>query len=233
MGPAKSLRYALQHFEGAAAVNALDDFGLLLVDDHPLFRDGLTMALQSRAPGLRVCAVSSAEEADQLLSDESQMFDLVLLDYRLQGTDGLRCALSLRARHCHVSFGLMSGIDDSNLPGRVRDAGLVAYLPKALEIDDLMESLQLLAAGETVFCKAVDASISQDGPTQQFGLTARQLSVLQLLATGATNKVIAQNLGISPATVKNHLDAIFEKMGATNRLQAVMMANASLPSDGL
>ncbi|MBU0827458.1 MAG: helix-turn-helix transcriptional regulator, partial [Gammaproteobacteria bacterium] len=60
-----------------------------------------------------------------------------------------------------------------------------------------------------------------------------QLAVLQLLATGATNKVIAQNLGISPATVKNHLDAIFEKMGATNRLQAVMMASATTSQDGL
>ena len=115
----------------AASVNALDDFGLLLVDDHPLFRDGLTMALQSRAPGLRVCAVSSADEADQLLSDDSQAFDLVLMDYRLQGADGLRCALSLRLRHCHVSFGLMSGIDDGTLSARVRDAGLVAYLPKS------------------------------------------------------------------------------------------------------
>lgn len=214
-------------------MNALDDFGLLLVDDHPLFRDGLTMALQSRAPGLRVCAVSSAEEADQLLSDESQVFDLVLLDYRLQGTDGLRCALSLRSRHCNVSFGLMSGVDDAGLPLRVRDAGLVAYLPKALEIDALIESLQLLAAGETVFCEAAHAIVSQDVQTQQFGLTARQWSVLQLLSTGATNKVIAQNLGISPATVKNHLDAIFEKMGATNRLQAVMMASATLPQDGI
>ncbi|WP_298213022.1 response regulator transcription factor [Acidovorax sp.] len=214
-------------------MDALDDFGLLLVDDHPLFRDGLVMALQSRAPGLRVQAVSSAEEADQLLSDESQVFDLVLLDYRLQGTDGLRCALSLRLRHCNASFGLMSGIDDASLPARVRDAGLVAYLPKALEVDALIESLQLLATGETVFCESIEASALQDANTQQYGLTARQWSVLQLLATGATNKVIAQNLGISPATVKNHLDAIFEKMGATNRLQAVMMANATPPQDAL
>ncbi len=210
-------------------MNALDDFGLLLVDDHPLFRDGLTMALQTRAPGLRVQAVSSAEEADHLLSNESDVIDLVLMDYRLQGADGLRCALRLRARHCHVSFGLMSGLDDASLPLRVRDAGLVAYLPKALEIDALIESLQLLAAGQTVFCEAAQPAphtVPQDDALEPFGLTARQLSVLQLLATGATNKVIAQQLGISPATVKNHLDSIFEKMGATNRLQAVMMASA-------
>ena len=207
-------------------MNALDDFGLLLVDDHPLFRDGLTMALQSRAPGLRVCAVSSAQEADQLLSDQSQMFDLVLLDYRLPGADGLRCALQLRAQHENVSFGLMSGLDDSSLPARVRDAGLVAYLPKALEIDALLTALCALASGETVFCMSDEPSALKDKGPLLFGLTARQLAVLRLLATGATNKMIAQDLGISPATVKNHLDSIFEKMGAANRVQAVVMAQA-------
>ena len=184
---------------------------------------------------MRVYAVSSAEEADKLLSEDAQMFDLVLMDYRLQGTDGLRCALRLRSRHCNVSFGLMSGLDDASLPLRVRDAGLVAYLPKAMEIDALIASLQCLAAGETVFCEPAQCTepvALADDPPQQFGLTARQVSVLQLLATGATNKVIAQNLGISPATVKNHLDSIFEKMGATNRLQAVMMASAKLSQDG-
>jgi two-component system, NarL family, nitrate/nitrite response regulator NarL len=60
-----------------------------------------------------------------------------------------------------------------------------------------------------------------------FGLTARQMAVLRLLATGASNKAIAQQMGISPATVKNHLDAIFAKMGASNRLQAVMMVRAA------
>lgn len=211
-----------------ATMNALDDFGLLLVDDHPLFRDGLAMALQNRAPGLRVCAVATADEADALLSDRTQNFDLVLLDYRLQGTDGLRCAERLRSRHRSVSFGLMSGLDDASLPLRVREAGLVAYLPKALEVDALIHALQQLAEGEAVFCQAADAPSSQDAGTTQFGLTTRQLSVLQMLATGATNKVIAQHLGISPATVKNHLDAIFEKMGATNRVQAVVMVQALL-----
>ena len=110
----------------------------------------------------------------------------------------------------------------------MRDAGLVAYLPKALEVDALIEALQQLAAGETVFCEAADTPLSQPNGTAQFGLTTRQLSVLQMLATGATNKVIAQHLGISPATVKNHLDAIFEKMGVTNRVQAVVMAQALL-----
>jgi len=207
-------------------VTALDDFGLMLVDDHPLFRDALAMALQVRAPGLRVKAVSSAEEARQCLDSDQETFDLVLLDYRLPGVDGLRCAQQLQRQYAHVGFGLMSGLDDASLPLRVREAGLVAYLPKALEIDALLEALYSLAMGETVFHMA-DASAGGGHRMNDFGLTARQAAVLRLLATGASNKEIAQNLGISPATVKNHLDAIFEKMGASNRLQAVMMAKAA------
>ncbi len=209
-------------------MHPLADFGLLLVDDHPLFRDGLAMALQARAPGMSVHAVSSADEAHQLLSDISQLFDLVLIDYRLQGADGLQSALQLRAQHCNVSFGLMSGLDDASLPLRVRSAGLVAYLPKSLEIDTLLAALGTLATGESVFYMADDSGAPLGADESPFGLTTRQTAVLQMLATGASNKVIAQNLGISPATVKNHLDAIFEKMGVTNRLQAVMLAREAL-----
>ncbi len=209
-------------------MNALDDFGLLLVDDHPLFRDGLAMALQNRAPGLRVCAVASADEADALLADESQVFDLVLLDYRLQGTDGLRAAQRLRSRHCNVSFGLMSGLDDASLPLRVRDAGLVAYLPKALEVDALIEALQQLATGETVFCEAAETPLSQPNGTAQFG--SDDTAIVGF--ADACHRCHQQGDSAAPGHLARHrqepLDAIFEKMGATNRVQAVVMAQALL-----
>lgn len=208
-------------------VGRLDDFGLLLVDDHPLLRDGLTMALRASAPGLRVQAVASAEEASALLVREAEAFDLVLLDYRMPGEDGLRAAEALRRRHAHIAIGLMSGIEDSSLPVRAREAGLVAYLPKSLEIDALIAALGRLARGDTVFDLAKAARRDGLDTCGPFGLTTRQMTVLQLLATGASNKVIAQQMGISPATVKNHLDAIFAKMGAANRLQAVMMLRSA------
>lgn len=208
-------------------VDRLDDFGLLLVDDHPLLRDGLTMALRTSAPGLRVQAVASAEEADALLVREAEAFDLVLLDYRMPGEDGLSAAQALRRRHAHIAVGLMSGAEDNSLPVRAREAGLVAYLPKSLEIDALITALERLARGETVFDLAEAVHHNGLGACGPFGLTARQMAVLRLLATGASNKVIAQQMGISPATVKNHLDAIFAKMGAANRLQAVMMVRSA------
>ncbi|RKR66646.1 LuxR family two component transcriptional regulator [Acidovorax sp. 94] len=214
---------------GDPALDPLNGFALLLVDDHPLFRDGLAAALRHQAPGLRVQAVGSPAEAIDLLAGhgegESEGFDLVLLDYRLPGMDGLRCAALLMAQHPGMGVGLMSGVDDPTLARRTQDAGLVAYLPKTLEVPALLAQLRQLAEGEPSFAVAAQPPDAEQ-PTGPYGLTARQIDVLHMLASGGSNKEIARAMGISPGTVKNHLNAIFTKMGAANRVQAVMMAQA-------
>lgn len=208
-------------------MDTLKSFRLLLLDDHPLFREGLVMALNKLEPDCEVVAVATLPQAMSLLAEDPNRFDLVLIDYKLPGRDGLSCAIELQTRHPMVSFGLISGEDDALLPQRAREAGLVAFLSKSLEMHALLDALRQLARGEMVY--SLNTSLATRGlPAQDFGLTPRQLDVLQMLATGESNKAIAQNMGISPATVKNHLDAIFEKMGVTNRLQAVMLAKAAL-----
>lgn len=208
--------------------DVLDGFGVLLVDDHPLFREGLAAALRHRAPRLRVHAVGTLEEALDALAGPGGDFDLVLLDYRLPGTDGLRCAAQLDEVYPQVGIGLLSGLDDPSLPRRARDAGLLACLSKALELPDLLACLRRLAMGETVFGGEALARADPAPATLAYDLTERQMHVLRELATGASNKEIARALGISPATVKNHLEAIFVRMGAAGRVQAVMMAQAVL-----
>ena len=211
-------------------MDALDGFALLLVDDHPLFRDGLAAALRHQAPGLRVQAVGSPAEAIDLLArlgdGDGEGFDLVLLDYRLPGTDGLRCAAQVMERYPGLGVGLMSGADDPTLGRRAQDAGLVAYLPKTLEVPALLAQLRQLAEGEPAFADSAPPPVVEQPATGPYGLTARQFAVLRMLASGGSNKEIARAMGISPGTVKNHLNAIFVKMGAANRVQAVMMAQA-------
>ena len=206
-------------------MDALDGFALLLVDDHPLFRDGLAAALRHHAPGLRVQAVGAPDEALALLAGDGE-FDLVLLDYRLPGTDGLRCAAQVMERYPVLGVGLMSGADDPTLGRRAQDAGLVAYLPKTLEVPALLAQLRQLAEGEPAFADSAPPPVVEQPATGPYGLTARQFAVLRMLASGGSNKEIARAMGISPGTVKNHLNAIFVKMGAANRVQAVMMAQA-------
>lgn len=208
-------------------MHSLTNFGLLLLDDHPLFRDGLVMALNQLEPGCEVVAVATLPQAQALLAADPHRFDLVLVDFKLPGGNGFSCIDVLRAQHPMLSYGLISGEDDEQLPRQAQASGLVAFLSKSLEMSALLDALRLLAQGETVFCGSA-LSPTRPPPGHDFGLTPRQLAVLQMLATGESNKTIAQAMGISPATVKHHLEAIFEKMGVTNRLQAVMLARAAL-----
>lgn len=198
----------------------LDGFGVLLVDDHPLFREGLALALRQRVPALTVKAVASLPDALQVLQGMADHIDLAVLDYRLPGENGLQCAGRLRARFPGVACALMSGVDDPGLPERARAAGLMAYFSKSLEVDNLVEGLRCLARGESYFVAIRPPAPASGNPL----LTARQQQIVQLAARGASNKEIAQALGIAPHTVKNHLAQIFEKLGASNRTQAVSLA---------
>ena len=197
----------------------LAGFSVLLVDDHPLFREGLMLALAQRSPALHCHAVASLQEALQHVAASGNSVDLVLFDYRLPGEDGLACARKLRLRFPQIACALMSGSDDASLPTRVREAGLVGYFPKTLDVDALLEGLACLARGETFYTSGF-AALSA---SSHEGLTPRQHEILRRVADGATNKEIAQLLQIAPHTVKNHLAQIFDRLGASNRAQAVSM----------
>ena len=215
------------HQEKTTESSALTGFGLLLLDDHALFRDGLVMAMGQLAPECDVVAVDSRQAATSALAAQPERFDLVLVDYKLPDTNGLAFATEIRAAHPCLSVGLLSGEDDADLPTQARAAGLVAFLSKSLGMNAMLAALTQLAQGDTVFTPQMPTSAPALAEPP-FGLTPRQLDVLALLATGQSNKAIAQAMGISPATVKNHLDGIFAKMGVANRLQAVMLARAAL-----
>jgi DNA-binding NarL/FixJ family response regulator len=174
-------------------------------------------------------AVGSLDEALAHLQQQasrSAQTDLALLDYRLPGEDGLQCALRLRARFPAVACAIMSGTDDARLPARVREAGLMGYFPKTLDVSALLQGLEQLALGHSYFAP-LHAQVLPDAADP---LTPRQREVLGMVARGATNKEIAQILQIAPHTVKNHLGQIFERLGAANRAQAVsMLQDSTLP----
>lgn len=190
---------------------------LLLVDDHPLFREGLALALQQALPGVQVLACGTPAEAQALLAARPGTTDLVLVDHRLAGgAIGLDWARQLRRSQPVLAVALMSGEDDASLPARARQAGLVAFLPKTLDVPTLARVLRALQAGDTWFPPA-------HASTTATGLTERQHQIVQLAAQGANSKAIGQALGISPATVRNHFAQIFERLGARSRAHAVQL----------
>jgi two-component system nitrate/nitrite response regulator NarL len=198
-------------------MNDLDGFSLLLVDDHPLFREGLLLALQQRQPGMRAVGVASPAEARATLLVDPQGFDLVLIDHRLPGESGLLAASRLRIEFPAAACALMSGIEEPGLADRARAAGLAAFIPKSLDVSTLMQAMAGLARGGSYF-----PASGAEAPV--LDLTPRQMQVVELAGRGASNKEIAQALGIAPHTVKNHFAQIFEKLGASNRAQAVTLA---------
>lgn len=204
-------------------MDELDGFSILLVDDHTLFREGLALALAQRVPGVAVAAVATLDEAQAWLQRAGADVDLVLIDYRLPGTDGLKGAAGLRAAFPQTACALMSGADDPALPERARAAGLAGYFHKSFDLQRLLDGLRQLAAGETCFPSGF-VPLEPAAPDALRELTERQREVLGMVAAGATNKEIALAMGIAPHTVKNHLAQIFERLGAANRAQAAAMA---------
>lgn len=191
---------------------------LLIVDDHPLYRLGLIAALASAMPGAEVEGAASAEDALALLEREPG-FDLVLVDQRLPGMDGLAALAHFGERRPDVPRVLISGSEEVGLARRAVDAGASGFIPKSLSVEEVAAAIGRVLEGE-VFLPQEDTAPPQPPGT----LTLRQLEVLRLLGEGYTNKEIARALEIAVRTVRTHVEAIFEHLGAENRTQAVLAA---------
>jgi DNA-binding NarL/FixJ family response regulator len=196
---------------------ALPAARVLIVEDHPLYRDGLLALLQRRAPLLQ-CRVADSADAALLQMRAHLDIDLVLSDLRLPGAmDGL--ALLARVGHEFPTAArvLVSGSDDPHLPEQAQRAGLMGYLPKSLEPHLWVHALARILAGDPWFPAM---------PVGEAGPTERQVVILQRLAAGCGNKEIARELGITERTVKYHLGEVYGRLSAANRAEAVARASA-------
>ncbi|MGQ0501312.1 MAG: response regulator transcription factor [Panacagrimonas sp.] len=189
---------------------------MLFIDDHPIYGDGLAFALSRSLPQLKVRVVKSGVAALDALAREDT--DLVLSDYRLPGEDGLTLLKCLTARHPSVAMGLLCADATPELARRAREVGVVCCLSKERDMSAMADALQQVLAGELVFDARAPTS-------EQDGISDRRLEILRLAALGLTNKQIARKLNVTERTVKDHWSIIFERLGATNRAQAVNLAH--------
>ena len=190
---------------------------VLIVEDHPLYRDGLLGMLQRSAPLLQCRVADSAASA--LLQLRAHLdTDLVLSDLRLPGdTDGLALLAQVGHEFPTAARVLVSGSDDPNLSEQARRAALMGFLPKAMEPAMWMHALSQILAGEPWF---PPNALAEAAPNE------RQVVILQRLAAGWSNKEIARELGITVRTVKYHLGEVYGRLGAANRTEAVARASA-------
>jgi DNA-binding NarL/FixJ family response regulator len=195
---------------------------VLIADDHPLSREGLSIAVRHAFPDCGVLAAGTIAEAERLAGQHSDL-KLVILDLMLPDTHGFSGLMRLQFLRPDVPIAIITACRDPELATMARDLGAIAFFSKATSLDQFAEALREIGAGCQVFPATVnttDSSLLRDQIAQ---LSQAQRRVLFALADGQANKKIAHDLAVTEATIKAHLTVIFRKLGVTNRLQAMLV----------
>ena len=204
------------------------EVSVLIVDDHEVVRTGLERMLAT-SPGLRVVgAAASGEEA--LVLARSLRPDVVLLDLNLPGMSGLE-VIPRMLQEGEASTGSPKIIvltvhdDDDIVLGAVR-GGAHAYLLKDADCQEIVRVIRQVAAGGRHFDAVVVHALMEDEQRRKDAdpLSEREVEILRLVAAGATNKEVGQQLFLSPDTVKTHLESVYRKLGVRDRAHAVAVA---------
>ena len=200
---------------------------LLVVDDHEIIRLGLRLMLQGTDLQI-IGEVTSANEAIESL--ESLRPDIVLMDIRMEGGDGLNALGRMKLDHPDLPIVLYSAYDNPTYIARAVALGASGYVLKSAPRERLHEALKTAASGESAWTREelrrVTGALATPRLSQdiEVPLTQRESEVLRQMALGLTNKEIAKMLGISYETVKEHVQHILRKIGVSDRTQAAVWA---------
>lgn len=207
---------------------------VLIVDHHPLAREGLKCFVSALAD--RVEVLQGASLADALeqarAADLNGSIDLITLDLSIPGMDGLTGLDRLRQAAPGVPVVVVSAVDDRRQIDAALARGIQGYLTKRMTGTRMVEAFRRVLQGEIY---RPPASVSSSDAAPQSRLTRRQSDVLRLLMDGLSNKRIARRLGLSEVTVKAHVSGLIRKLDASNRTHVVRIAlergwgNGSLP----
>jgi len=194
---------------------------LLVVDDHPMVRDGLVSLFNGAADIEIIGAASDGQEAIDVATREGA--DVVLMDLAMPGMDGTEATRVLADACPDTRVVILTSFSEHDRILEALDAGAVGYLLKDAEPDELLRGIRAAAAGDAPFSpRAARALLPRASRSPLDSLTERERQVLDLLAAGLTNKVIASRLGIAEKTVKAHLTSIFATLGVQDRVQAAL-----------
>ena len=197
---------------------------VVIVDDHPVVRDGLT-ALLSGQENIEVVA-EAANGLEAVAVCAAHRPRVVLMDLRMPKMDGATATKLITEENPDVKVLVLTTYDSDTDIVRAIEAGAISYLLKDTPRAGLVGAIVAAAEGRSTLALHVATKLVQRGGAGAPSLTARELDVLRLIAVGDSNSVIAQRLGIGEGTVKTHLHNLFRKLGVTDRTAAAISAIA-------
>jgi len=194
---------------------------ILIADDHPLYREAVSLQVRRLYPEADVDQVASLDESRMALARSGESFRLMLLDFHMPGMS-LEALAALIAEFPGVPLAVISGMAR---PADIRaavEAGARAYIPKTSTPEYFAQVLQMLLAGGSSI--PADILLEQRAEDGGWELSAREREVLKGVALGQSNKEIGRDLGLAEVTIKLHLRNLFRKMGAKSRAEVAVMA---------
>lgn len=202
---------------------------VLIVDDHPLVRDGLRSVIAVTFDGCDIFEAAGLDEALATLAQQSN-FDLILLDLNIPDVKRLDGLKLLRDRYPILPIVMVSGSFDRTIVREALAAGAAGFIPKSMKRSAIVDALHRVVSGEIYMPDAIGEDDPDTGETESIraridSLTPQQRVVLTHLVHGRLNKQIAHDLSVSMTTVKAHVSAILLKLNVFSRTQAVIQAN--------
>lgn len=208
---------------------------ILLVDDHALFREGMRYVLQQLSETAEILEAGNFSDGLKLAQLHPDL-DLALLDLHMPGSEGATSIRLFNQRYQNIPVVVVSGEDGRNVMEKVMDAGASGFVCKNSSAAVMLGALNLVLAGgvfippqmlqqhAVVVEKEAPPVDGRSTRTNEYGLTGRQMQVLAQLASGASNREIAEQMGIAEGTVKIHVAATYQALRVGSRMEAVRVA---------
>ena len=208
-----------------------ENMKILLADDHALFREGMRYVLQRLSEGVEILEAGTFQDALKLATQHPEL-ELALLDLHMPGSDGPKSVSYFRRRYPHIPVVVVSGEEASLNMEKVLNYGASGFVSKSSGSQTMLDASKLVLSGGVYIPPQLRSRPAMNMAkkdkrslnTNSYGLTQRQMEVLQHLCMGMSNKEIASTINLAEGTVKIHVAAVYQTLKVSNRLEALRVA---------